>query len=93
MLKGYIGAIKPRELPSDITDYSFTDDPASAAYWDSKEQAEIDCMIWNRNGIKIPSAQGGDYICKDFKSEEYRPGRFVVFCEAPFLAQPEKGTA
>ena len=90
--KGYISRWKQREKPHElIMDYWFTSNPESAAYWETKEEADGDCGLFERNKIEIPSAEGGTYICKGFKSEELRPGRFVVFCEAPFIPQQTSG--
>jgi hypothetical protein len=91
MLKGYIGGIEPSKTREDYTDYLFTDKPENASKWDSKEQAEIDRTIWNKNGIEIPSSQGGNYVCKNFKIEEIIPNQFLIFCEAPFI--PKSTTA
>ena len=87
MLKGYISRWKRKEKPEDnILDYWFCTRPGDAAYWGSREEAENDCVVFNRHQrIVIPSSQGGTYVCQDFKVEERKPGEFVVFCIAPFI--------
>jgi hypothetical protein len=88
MYKAYVWRWKNREQPDDFKiDYWFTPDPESAAYWGTKEEAEADCTIFDRHRIELDSAEGGAYVCRDFRSEELRPGRFVIFCEIPLIRQ------
>lgn len=98
MSKGYIQRWKDRKEPSIVpgevivkTDYWFTANSANAAHWASKEAADIDCGLFNRANIEIPSLNGGAHICTNFESEERAPGEFVVYCEAPFV--PANNTA
>lgn len=100
MSKGYIQRWKDRKEPGTVvdevipkTDYWFTADSANAAHWASKEAADIDCGLFNRANIEIPSLNGGTHICTDFKSEERAPGEFVVFCEAPFVPADNTSSA
>jgi len=86
MLKGYISRWETREDPKDpLIDYWFTSNPDSAAYWETKEEADADCRVIFNRGISIPSALGGTYVCRDFKAEERKSDEFIVFCEAPFI--------
>jgi hypothetical protein len=88
MLKGYIGRWRKRENDQRIMDYCFTSRPENAASWDTRQEAENDCILFNRNRIVIPSSEGGTYVCHDFKAEERAPDEFVIFCIAPFI--PDK---
>jgi len=90
--KGYVSRWKQREKPEDqIVDYWFTSEPNNAVQWETKEQADIECQILNYQRIEIPSSQGGTHVCGDFRSEKFRPGSFVAFCEAPFIPQQTSG--
>jgi hypothetical protein len=42
--------------------------------------------------IQIASAGGGTYTC-GFRAEEWKPGEFAMFCEAPFVRQRSTGQA
>jgi hypothetical protein len=85
-MKGYICRWERRKEPhSHVMDYWFDHRPEKAAFWRTKEEADADCMIFNREGITIPSSEGGSYLCNNFRSEERSPGEFVIFCEAPFI--------
>lgn len=93
MAKGYVSREelrKERDNPR-ITDYWFTSNPKSALHWESKEEADCGCRIFEQSNIEIPSAHGGLHVCRGFKSEELRPGHFVVFRDAPFM--PASATA
>lgn len=84
MQKGYIRGLKLSRDPKREDTFFFTANPNSAFYWQSREQAESECRMFDGYRIKIPSALGGTYICNKFKVEERKPGEFVIFCEAPF---------
>jgi hypothetical protein len=62
--------------------YHFCNDPNDAAYWLSRESAEIDCRSLNRSGVVIP--YGGTYVCTNFQTEEQAPDKFRIYCEARF---------
>ena len=83
--RGYIRRWEEKSDPRTI-DYHFTSNADLAATWDWKDQADIDCrMLFDRQDIRIPSMFGGLHVCSGFKSEERPDGKFVVFCEAPFV--------
>jgi hypothetical protein len=85
-MKGYVSRETPRAEPEQhLMDYDFTSNPASALFWDSKEEAEVACKIFNDRAILIPSSRGGKHRCADFQVEQFEPGKFVVFCDAPFI--------
>jgi hypothetical protein len=86
-LKAYVQRWEERDSPHvRHLEYFFTSSPENAATWPAKDEADIDCKwFFERGKIRIPSAQGGYHICSGFRSEERRPGEFVVFCEAPFI--------
>jgi hypothetical protein len=87
MSKGYVSRDEPRKdwRESQKSDFWFTSNPESAMYWESQTEADMACRMFERSNIEIPSALGGLHLCKGFKSEKLRTGRFVVFCEAPFI--------
>ena len=86
MLKGYVSYEGPSKRPEQRgLDYSFDSDPAKAMFWETKEEADTACTIFNDRSIMIPSAEGGKYRCTHFKFEERKPNEFVVFCVAPFI--------
>lgn len=88
MAKAYISRWKFREGPEDhITDYWFTSNPESAAFWGTKEGAENDCVIFNRQNISIDSAAGQTHV-GTFEVEQRAPNEYVVFCDAPFMKTP-----
>jgi hypothetical protein len=74
-------------------EYSFDSSAEKVATWTSKDEADIDCRLFNRQNIQIPSALGGYHVCSDFRSEERRSGEFVIFCEAPFIRKALAGAA
>jgi hypothetical protein len=83
--RGYISRWQRRERPNNYTmDYWFTSNPESAARWETKEEADIDCAMLDRHRIVIPSL-GGEYVLQGFKAEERKSGGVVVFCEGPFI--------
>jgi hypothetical protein len=88
MAKGYIHRWQPREdySKSLITDVWFDSRPEYGAIWDTKEEAEIDCRLFDSYSITIPSTQGDNYTCKQFTVEARKSGGFVIFCDAPFIS-------
>jgi hypothetical protein len=93
-IKGYVHHWKVDDSPDKRgIDYSFDSDAESVAVWASKEEADIDCRLFDRQNIRIPSALGGYHVCSNFRSEERRPGEFVIFCEAPFIRKASAGAA
>jgi hypothetical protein len=92
--KAYIYRWQQREKPEQhTTDFWFSSKPEKAACWQTKEEAEADCKLFNLYSIKIVSADGGTYTCKGFRAEERNPGEFVIFCEAPFVRKQSSGQA
>ena len=91
MHKAYVTRWKRREKPEEhIVDYWFDSRSENAMYWETREQADIDCGLLNHLQIVIPSSEGGTHICKDFKVEQRVSGEFVVFCEAPFIPKDSR---
>jgi hypothetical protein len=88
MLKAYITkwTEEPQERHTRF-DVRFDSHPQNAAYWKTKEQAENECVIFDRLNIVIPSAEGGTHICNGFRVEERKPEEFVIFYEGPFIPQ------
>jgi hypothetical protein len=91
MTKGYINRWESRKDPNENSiDYWFCEYAKDAAYWPTRELAEIDAMHFNR-GITIPSALGGSHTIFDFQVEEFATDHFVIFAIAPFIVT-ERGT-
>lgn len=89
-MKGYVQRWEWRKTSEDdgnMLDYWFTANSEEAAVWKTKEEADLDCTLFDRRAIEIPSSVGGKHICRGFRSEERKPGEFVVFCDAPFIPQ------
>jgi|SRR6266478_1298134 len=85
MRKGYVYRESWREEgEKKIADYWFDSNPQSALFWDTREEAETACTIFENRTIMIPSADGGEYRCTGFTIEELGD-KFVVFCHAPFI--------
>ena len=83
MLKGYIQKIEQKKKSPEI-DYEFTSKIDLGWTWPTREEAEFDCLRFNR-GIYIDSALGGKHKCDGFTVEGRRTGEFVVSCFAPFI--------
>lgn len=89
MLKGYIRGWKERERCEErhLVDYFFDSHAENAATWESEQEAQNDCVIFERHQIVIPSSQGGTHVLSGFKVEQRADGNFVVFCMGPFMPQ------
>jgi len=82
MEKGYIRMAERDAPPNDNRNiYHFCHRAEDAAYWPTREIAEIECMDLNR-GVTIPP--GGTYLCTNFQVEEETADRFLIYGEAPF---------
>jgi hypothetical protein len=87
-MKGYLVRWKSRADDDHRTiDYWFSTSPKDGATWDLSELAEIDMREFNRNGVTIPSSNGGNHVIADFIVEKREDGKFVVCCEAPFIVE------
>jgi hypothetical protein len=59
MRKGYLARWKRREKPENcVTDYWFSFSPEKAAIWETTQEAEKDCAIFNRFGIDTLAEMG-----------------------------------
>lgn len=86
MLKGYIRASQIRRRPEKpLTDYSFDHRSEEGIRFETRQEAEASCVIFNGHRIEIPSSEGGKHICENFQVEERADGKFVVFCLGPFI--------
>ena len=87
-IKQYIKSIKRgvRAETERPDDFYFTPDIEQAYSAATQKEADFDCDTYNSKGVEIDSADGGTYVCRNFRSEERRAHEFVVFCEAPFIA-------
>ena len=85
-MKAYLSKWKRRDKPEEnVTDFWFSPRLDSAACWETRIEAENDCVFFNYFHITIRSSEGGMYICKDFTVEERADNEFVVYCIAPLL--------
>jgi hypothetical protein len=88
MTKAYLSKWVPRKNQGveNRSDFAFDQDPEKAAQWQTKEEADIDCLFFNGMNIKIDSPDGiQHHFCRDFAVEERSPDKFVVFCMLPWL--------
>ena len=58
-----------------------------AWHWNSLTDAEIDRLDLNKKGITIRSADGKRHGISEFKTEETSAGKFVIWCDIPFIGQ------
>jgi hypothetical protein len=90
--KGYLRTVKDDISKPYRTEFTFTSTPESAAYYESREEAETECKILEIGPITIPLNEGGSYLLHGFKVEEFKPDRFAVYCEGPFIVGEKKPT-
>jgi hypothetical protein len=83
MLKAYVTGWRMRE-GAEIMDYFFGSKREDAAFWDTREKAEDDCVNYDNLPITITSPEGRTHVCGGFTVEERAPNEFVVFCMIPF---------
>lgn len=87
-MKAYIQSfIKAGNEDNLRNDFSFDSRPENAMYWNSNEDAEIECLDLNQRGVTIRSLDGTFHIISNFQVEETAPGQFSLSCEGPFPAQ------
>lgn len=87
MTKAYLNKWTHRKKPGEEhkSDFLFDHRRENAAYWETKEAAEIECGILNGMNVKIDSPDGAQHqVCRDFEVEERAPHEFVVFCMLPW---------
>ncbi len=88
MLKAYVQSWELLKEPEgNKIDYWFCSRPEDAAAWESQQEANNDCVLFDRHHIVVSSSQGGTFICRDFRTEERAPGEFVVYCTGPFIVK------
>lgn len=83
-MKGYVTRLEKTKTPFKM-DWVFGHRAESAMIWESREDAEVDCAVYNNSNVEIPSSLGETHICRNFTVEEMSPGKFAIFCEAPFI--------
>jgi hypothetical protein len=91
-MKGYVVYWREQRNADGLrtrVEVSFDSRPNRAGSYASQHDAEMDCSVLNSCHIAIESAEGGTHICSCFQAEQTKGGRFVIYCEAPFVsAQP-----
>lgn len=93
MPKAYIHSWKEREPPEEaFLDYVIAPDAENACGWETKEEAERNCKVFDGHRIKV-QLTNGQYVCSGFKVEERTPDSFVVFCDLPAALETPRGQA
>ncbi|MGB8886918.1 MAG: hypothetical protein WCC87_09360 [Candidatus Korobacteraceae bacterium] len=78
-----------REKPEDNHHtIEFCEFGKDARYWTTRESAERDMSDLER-GIKVPSAWGGSFVCRELTLEQLPSGEYVISLEAPFIYTPK----
>jgi hypothetical protein len=83
--KGYLSGWEDNKSDPKLMDYTFTDNPNSAVTYESADQAATECKFYDAVPISIPSNEGGTHTLRGFKLEELSPGKFVIYCEGPYI--------
>ena len=83
--KGYLSGWEDSKSDPRLKDFTFTDNPNSAVTYESADQAATECRFYDSVAISIPSNQGGKHMLRGFKFEELSPGKFVIYCEGPYI--------
>jgi hypothetical protein len=83
--KGYLSGWEDNKSNPTLKDYTFTDNPNSAVTYESADQAATECRFYDSVRISIPSNEGGPHILRGFCFEELGPGKFVIYCEGPYI--------
>lgn len=83
--KGYLSGWEDNKTDSRLRDLTFTDNPNSAVTYESADQAAVECRFYDSAAISIPSNQGGKHMLRGFKFEELSSGKFVIYCEGPYI--------
>jgi len=83
--KGYLSGWEDNKSNALLKDYLFTANPDVAVKYESAEQAAIECRFYDSAAISIPSNQDGKHMLRGFKFEELSPGKFVIYCEGPYI--------
>jgi hypothetical protein len=87
-MKAYIQSfIQAGDEDNPRNDFAFDSHPERAMYWNSSDEAEIECFDLNRGGVTIQSLDGAFHVISNFEVEETAPGMFSICCEGPFPAQ------
>jgi hypothetical protein len=87
MRKGYIHKYELSKEPGTRSTFWFDSRPENAWVWESKEEAESVCRLFDSYPLEIPSGLGGTHICRNFTIEERKSGGFTIFCKAPFISE------
>ena len=83
--KGYLSGWEDSKSDPRLKDFTFTDNPNSAVTYESADQAATECRFYDSAAISIPSNQGGKHMLRGFNFEELSPGKFVIYCEGPYI--------
>jgi hypothetical protein len=86
MPKAYVVGYASRpKLEVGTVDVDFATCAEKAYCWGIKQEAQTACKeLEQLVAIKIHLVNGRTHICKGFQVEEWKPGKFAVFCEIPF---------
>ena len=83
--KGYLSGWQDNKSNPNLKDYIFTSNPYSAVSYESADDAATESTFYDSVAISIPSNEGGRHTLRGFKFEELSPGKFVIYCEGPFI--------
>lgn len=87
MPKRYIRQWRER-VPERNGNSWFVEHPENALAFSNLADVRGCCELLSEMGVEMPSAKGGTFICRGFKSEERNSGEFVIFCQGPFALEP-----
>ena len=85
MAKRYVTRVKgqpQRERGRGKVKMFFHPRPENAAYYETREAAEADCVLFDSYNIEIETPDG-THVCKGFKVEARGRAEFVIFHEGP----------
>ncbi len=80
-----VGYASRPKLEVGTVDVDFATRAEKAYCWGTRQEAQTACKeLEHLVEIKIPLVNGRTHICRGFQVEEWKPGKFAVFCEIPF---------
>jgi hypothetical protein len=83
--KGYLSGWEDNKSDPTLKDYIFTESPNSAVMYESADHAATECRFYDSMRISIPSNQGGVHTLNGFQFEELGSGKFVIYCDGPYI--------
>lgn len=89
MPKAYVIGYRSRSWPDEAgkVDVDFAARLEKAYCWETRNIAEMECATLDRFCVEVVSKAGRKHTCTGFKVDEWASGKFVIFCEIPFLLE------